>query len=210
MATSPDPATRRTLRRHLRALRRALSAPEQSARAQAAARHALATNLFWGARSVALYLPADGELSPLPLAERLAAQGVALALPVVTITPGRGPHLEFRRWRPGAPLIQNRYGIPEPAATAPRVPLLGLDRLVLPLVGFDDQGSRLGMGAGFYDRTLSALPAPLRPRLIGYAHELQRSAQALPSAHWDIPLNSVVTERGITLFRNRSAGAIVD
>ena len=210
MAPSPDAVTRRTLRRHFRALRQALSPIEQRASARAAARHALASNLFWGSRTVALYIPADGELSPLPLAERLATQGVTLALPVVTITPGRGPHLEFRRWYPGAPLVRNRYGIPEPAATAPRVPLLGLDRLVLPLVGFDDQGSRLGMGAGFYDRTLSALPAALRPRLIGYAHELQRSAHALPSADWDVPLEGVVTEIGITLFRKRATGAIVD
>jgi 5-formyltetrahydrofolate cyclo-ligase len=197
------------LRRRFRALRRALDPREQRAHAELAARHAVASPLFWGARAVALYLPADGELSPLPLAERLARQGVTLALPVVTITPGRGPHLVFRRWNPGAPLVRNRYGIPEPAATAPRLPLLGLDRLVVPLVGFDDQGSRLGMGAGFYDRTLSALPANLRPRLFGYAHALQRSADVLPTAHWDIPLDSVVTEAGITLFRTGAAGAIV-
>ncbi|MGA1370479.1 MAG: 5-formyltetrahydrofolate cyclo-ligase [Pseudomonadales bacterium] len=202
-------ASRRELRRHFRAQRRDLSDNDQREHARAATRHALASGLFWGARTVAIYLPADGELSPLPLAVQLTKQRVTITLPVVTESPGRGPHLLFRRWRPGDRLIPNRYGIPEPETSAPLVNLLRHDRLVVPLVAFDDAGSRLGMGAGFYDRTLSALPPRLRPNLIGYAHGLQKSAHALPRAEWDIPLDSVVTETGITLFRSNGTKTMV-
>ena len=77
---------------------------------------------------------------------------------------------------------------------------LGLSLLFMPLVAFDDQGNRVGMGLGFYDRFLGRLPATLRPRLIGLAHEVQRSPARLEHKPWDIPLDGVITEAGWQSF----------
>ena len=73
--------------------------------------------------------------------------------------------------------------------------------MLLPLVAFDENGGRLGMGGGYYDRFLGSLPALLRPRLVGLAHEVQRSNAPLPKDSWDIPLDDIVTETGWQSFR---------
>lgn len=199
-----QPAARpnkRTLRANYRRLRRSLTAPAQRQHASDAARAALVSGLFLGARCVALYLPADGELSPLPLAARLRQRGVRIVLPVVRRTPLRGPHLLFRLWSRNSTLQLNRFGIPEPDAQAPTVPAIAIDRLLVPLVAFDHTGTRLGMGGGYYDRLLGGLPEGLRPRVIGFAHALQAAAHTLPRSPWDAPMDAVVTERGWQRFR---------
>lgn len=200
----PQPGARlnkRTLRARYRQLRQAMSASAQRQHASDAARAALVSGLLLGARCVALYLPADGELSPLPLAARLRQRGVRIVLPVVRRTPLRGPHLLFRLWSRNTTLQLNRFGIPEPDAQAPTVPAIAIDRLLVPLVAFDHTGTRLGMGGGYYDRLLGGLPDGLRPRVIGFAHALQAAAQPLPRSPWDAPLDAVVTERGWQRFR---------
>jgi len=76
--------------------------------------------------------------------------------------------------------------------------------LIVPLVGFDDNGNRLGMGGGYYDATLSFLRRRRiwrKPFLIGLAYECQRAAR-IPSETWDIRLDAVLTETGLTRFRN--------
>jgi 5-formyltetrahydrofolate cyclo-ligase len=187
-AAPPD--DRRALRARLRALRRALP---PLARLQAAER--LAANLhpleaLRSAADVAGYWAVDGELSlhallAGPLAERYC-------LPLVQ--PDRT--LRFARWRAGAPLSTNRYGIPEPSGTPTLAPAQ-LDLVLLPLIGFDRRGNRLGSGAGFYDRSFAFLhgtPRPARPLLVGIAYSEQEVA-ALPAHDWDVPLDFVATER---------------
>lgn len=78
----------------------------------------------------------------------------------------------------------------------------GLDLIILPLVAFDLSGNRLGMGGGFYDRTLSFKHQRCHwkgPKLIGIAHELQR-VDLLPVNDWDIPLDAVITEQKLYQF----------
>ena len=70
--------------------------------------------------------------------------------------------------------------------------------------GIRQSGSRLGMGAGYYDRYLARLVAPLRPLLVGLAHDVQRSEQPLPQNPWDVPLDAVVTETGWQAFNRRA------
>jgi 5-formyltetrahydrofolate cyclo-ligase len=187
---------RAALRRTFRRLRRALSPEQQRHHSVAAARHFFAAGLAWRASTVGLYIANDGELDLEPLAARLRAAGKRVALPVIRSTPGRLPLLEFYRWDAQARLQRNRYGIPEPAPGAAFVPALGLDLLLVPLVAFDRHGTRLGMGAGYYDRFLGALAPGLRPPIVGVAHEVQRSPTELPAAPWDVPLDGILTERG--------------
>jgi 5-formyltetrahydrofolate cyclo-ligase len=100
----------------------------------------------------------------------------------------------------GGRLRLNAYGIAEPvAAASTRVDSRGLDAVLVPVVGFDRHGNRLGMGAGYYDRALRHLRGGSRrwrrPRLVGLAFACQQVERIVPSA-WDIPLDVVVTERG--------------
>lgn len=185
---------RRALRQRFRRRRRLLSAVEQAGHAEAVARHFFASPLILRSRAIGLYLAndRDGELGTGPLIARLLAARKRLALPVV----GRDGTMTFHRWRRGTRLAANRFGILEPAPGAPPVSPLALDLLLVPLVAFDDRGMRLGMGAGYYDRFLGRVPPALRPRLVGLAHEVQRSREPLPQAPWDVPLHGVLTERG--------------
>ena len=128
--------------------------------------------------------------------------GKACYLPV--ITPGKS--LWFAPYEDGDPLAPNRFGIPEPARAGIKlVSARVLDLILTPLVAFDDQGHRLGMGSGFYDRTLSFLRHRRvwrKPRLLGVAHELQHLS-ALQAAPWDVPLDGVATDESLYLFRNK-------
>ncbi|HEX5842494.1 MAG TPA: 5-formyltetrahydrofolate cyclo-ligase [Pseudomonas sp.] len=184
---------RQLLRRELRARRRQLSTYQQRQAAHALSRRLWQQPEIRQARHIALYWPADGEISPLHFARQAQARGHRLFLPVLMEFPQ--PHLRFARWQPGLRLRRNRFGIPEPAST-PRRHARELDVILLPLVGFDAQGGRLGMGGGFYDRTLAFMQARAKagPRLLGLAHEAQR-VDALQQAPWDIPLQAVVSDR---------------
>ena len=180
------------LRHRFREARRALSDSEQSAHAHLIARHFLRSPVIHRTRRIALYIANDGEPDLQPLAERLAGFNKTLALPVIRTR----SRMDFYRYEPSSTLIPNRYGIAEPAPGADYLDTRSVDVMLMPLVAFDDAGNRLGMGAGFYDRHLQPLPTALRPKLVGVAHEVQRSAQSLPSAHWDVPLDAVLTEAG--------------
>ena len=108
--------------------------------------------------------------------------------------------MEFVRYCARHPLRPNRYGIPEPERGAsPRIAVRRLDLVLVPLVAFDARGRRLGSGAGFYDRCLQHLRAGRRwrrPKLIGVGYEFQRVA-ALAPATWDVPLDALLTEKGL-------------
>lgn len=182
---------RSEIRSHLRQQRRALSCAARVCCAKQVARRLAASPLFRAARRIAIYLPNDGELEITPLLQRIWACGKTCYLPVL-----RGKRLGFALYLRGDVLSLNRFGIPEPAVPARKlVGALALDLILVPLVAFDAQGNRLGMGAGFYDRTLAARARRThwrRPRLIGIAYDFQKVAQLVP-APWDVPLDGVVT-----------------
>ena len=89
----------------------------------------------------------------------------------------------------------NRFGIAEPPASNPHIQPEDIDAVLAPLVAFDDQGHRLGMGGGYYDRFLPRLNAGTP--LIGVAFACQQYEQPLPREAWDVPLHAVVTENGV-------------
>lgn len=148
----------------------------------------------------------DGELDTGPLLSRLWSMRRMVAVPVVSA----GGLMDFYQVKPTTPLCRNRYGIEEPqtggarARAATLVNPRSLSLLFVPLVVFDDLGNRLGMGAGYYDRYLGRLAAPLRPLIVGLAHHCQRSPEPLARRSWDIPLDGVVTEAGWQPFSPRA------
>ena len=138
-------------------------------------------------QTIALYWPIRGELNPLPFAERLIALGGAAALPRVVATDAP---LEFRLWTPGAALARGVWDIPYPADGAAVRP----DTIVMPLVGFDEAGFRLGYGGGYYDRTLAQLGGGCRT--VGVGFESARLPTIHPQPH-DAPLDAIITEAGL-------------
>ena len=123
------------------------------------------------------------------LAARFRASGGRTALPVV-VKP-RAP-LVFREWHPGVELVEGVLGIPYPVESPEVVP----DAVLVPLVGFDSAGYRLGYGGGFFDRTLEAMRAMAKPLTIGVGFELCALESIFPQPH-DQPMDWIVTERGI-------------
>jgi 5-formyltetrahydrofolate cyclo-ligase len=109
--------------------------------------------------------------------------------------------LGFSPWRPGDPLVTNRYGIPEPnVASASLLKPNELHLVLLPLLGFDRTGHRLGMGGGYYDRSFAFRhDAAAPPTLIGVGYALQELPK-FDAGHWDVPLDAVVTETGLVEF----------
>lgn len=176
--------------------RRQLSSEQQHQAAKSLARLTPLIKAVRKANHIALYLARDGEINPALLMAKLSRMGKLCYLPVLS----QGKKLQFRRFRPVTRLIPNRLGIPEPR-TGKLVCARELDVVLMPLVGFDQRGSRLGMGGGFYDRSFSFKSVRNRcraPRLIGLAHQCQR-VDHLPIEPWDIPVWSIATGQGLII-----------
>ena len=185
---------RATLRRELRQRRRELPAAVRLAGAEALAQRILALPFLPRAGYVAGYWAMDGEIGLHVLQMRLPP-GLVWCLPLL-----HDEVLRFAPWRAGDPLVTNRYGIPEPDVE----PSSGLEArdlalAVMPLVGFDARGQRLGMGGGWYDRSFAfrrARAAP--PWLVGAGFAVQQ-LPALEAADWDIVPDAICTEAATQL-----------
>jgi len=186
---------RDALRRELRARRRALPAAERIAGAEALAARLFALPFLPTTGYVAGYWAMDGEIGLHSWQLRLP-KGLVYCLPVLA----DDETLRFAPWRPGDELVTNRYGIPEPDIDARSgLPATDLSLIVVPLVGFDAAGHRLGMGGGWYDRTLAQrLQRPAPPWLVGVGFEAQRIA-SIGAQAWDVPLDAICTERDTLL-----------
>lgn len=186
-------ARRRQLRRQFRQQRRSLTAGQ---RRRASHRFAPRLDQALGhrpTRHLALYLANDGELDLLPALDHRRFRPATTYLP--RLDPVRRGHLQFRLWQRHHSMRPNNYGIAEPAHAYRGRALWALDVILLPAVAFDDQGYRLGMGGGYYDRTLADLARrPRRPRLVAVGYEFQRVGKGtLPVAPWDQPVDLTVT-----------------
>ncbi|MGZ0783215.1 5-formyltetrahydrofolate cyclo-ligase [Pseudomonas saponiphila] len=195
--TEPAPLSRPQLRRMLRKARRALTPAQQRQAAHDLYRQLAQNPVFRRARHLSLYLPTDGEIDPRLLLRAAQRRGKATYLPVLSAWPRT--KMVFQRIRPGEKLRLNRFRILEPRINAARQrKVWALDLVLLPLVGFDEEGGRLGMGGGFYDRSLAYLARRQswrKPTLLGLAHECQKVAR-LDQASWDVPLQGSVTDQG--------------
>ncbi|MGC7559158.1 5-formyltetrahydrofolate cyclo-ligase [Pasteurella sp. PK-2025] len=180
---------RQQIRQDIRKTRQKLTALEQAQAEKNITQQALTLIAKHNAQHIALYLAFDGEISTQSLIQALWQQGKSVYLPV--LHPFCTGHLLFLRYSPQTMMCQNKFGIPEPVLNVQEVlPLAELEMIFTPLVAFDKKGNRLGMGGGFYDRTLhnwqqkSFLP-------IGLAHQCQE-VEHLPMESWDIPLAKIL------------------
>ena len=187
MSSVPD---RALLRRELRQRRRDLPASVRIAAANTLADRLLALPFLPSSGHVAGYWAMDGEIGLHAFQLRLPPT-LTYCLPLLHAD----ETLRFAPWRAGAPLVTNRFGIPEPDIDPDdALPASEMAMLVLPLVGFDARGARLGMGGGWYDRSLAfrhARAAP--PWLVGAGFAVQQ-VEALPLEAWDVRLDAVCSE----------------
>ena len=192
----PGTATKNLLRKTLRQRRRELSRQQQKDASMGLCRQLARLPVFRNSKRIAAYIPNDGEISVQPLIELAWHLDKQVYLPV--LHPFRKGYLFFMEHRPDQPLALNRFGIPEPVCDRDsRIPAWTLDLVLTPLVGFDEQGNRMGMGGGFYDRTFAFMTtghAPRCPRLVGVAHECQK-VEVLPREHWDVAMDFIATEQ---------------
>ena len=174
------------LRGRLRQARRAVGAADRAAAAIAVAATLARMGLPRPQSRIAVYQATDGEIDPALVVRRALALGCEVHLPVITSLRGRR-----MRFAPFPVAARHPLADSDPARW--------LDLVITPLVGFDDEGNRLGRGAGFYDRHFAFLRHRRvwhRPLLLGLAFELQR-VEGLPAQARDVPLWGIVTERGV-------------
>ncbi len=195
---------KRQLRAHFRSTRCALSPSVQRRHAWLLARHAKPLlDRHSCARNVAVYLEFDGEVGTLPLIHALRRRGKRVFVPVIHGKCMRFASLDVLGATQDTPLK------PQSAFSHRRlIAPAELDLVFLPLVAFDAQGVRLGMGGGFYDRCFAfKRNAPGRkPLLVGVAHQSQQAGfGVLPREKWDLRLDWHITESGLRKCMNRSS-----
>lgn len=188
---SPD---RQLLRQNFRSKRRMLSPLQQAEAATNILTTCKAATRLPKANSVACYIANDAEIDPQKIIEYCWDQRKCVLLPV--LDPTNKGHLLFVEYRPNSPTRKNIYGIDEPIMTNSNVHSLeNIDLILTPLVAFDAKGNRLGMGGGYYDRTLAPIHRDtLSTQLIGLAHTCQQTDNLLTDS-WDIPLHGIATPK---------------
>jgi 5-formyltetrahydrofolate cyclo-ligase len=178
-------AWRVTTRAALVGYRNSLTDAQRRASADVIMQRLRETELLGPNERIGFYWPMPGEIDLRPLMSTLVETGVVVALPVIT---AKDQPLEFWRWRPDEALSESGpWGIPAPA----RRDLVDVSVLLVPMLGFDEQGHRLGHGGGYYDRTLAHLDP--RPAAVGVAYSASRLRSIYPQAH-DIPMDQIVTD----------------
>ncbi len=189
------------IRYQLRAQRRSLTPRQQQQSADRLAKILCTQNFFLRAKRVGVYIAHDGEIDPSIIVDICLQSAKHCFLPVLhPINIGR---LHFGRYERHTNLLANQYGIPEPdLRNCKLAPPWSLDVIFLPLVGFDRSGNRIGMGAGYYDRTLAFVASGHNPapRLVGLAHSCQE-VSSISTQNWDIPVNQIITDREIICAR---------
>jgi 5-formyltetrahydrofolate cyclo-ligase len=148
-----------------------------------------------GANRLSAFWTFDGEPDLRPSLKQLNGANCDIALPVISKT---GKEMTMHCWQPGCEMKHNRFGIAEPQNEA-EVEAGSLDLMLIPLVAWDKQGRRLGMGAGYYDRILAPLKGSKHPYLLGVAFGVQM-VEEVPVDDFDVPLDGMISENGWTQF----------
>lgn len=181
------------LRTTLRERRAAIGAAERIAAATSLVEQLEQVPEFITDTNVAGYWSIGGELPLLAIMGGLRARGQVYHLPVID----EHKRLKFALWWPGMEIATNRLGIPEPVATDASLAPDAIDVVLVPLLGFDRSGHRLGFGGGYYDRSfafLRDLERPTKPLLVGIGYASQEVPHIEPE-DWDVRLDYIATER---------------
>lgn len=194
--------TRAEIRKAIRSRRQNLSFTLQQSASQLLLKNLSNLNSVQQANSIAIYLSADGELDTMPFINWCWQQGKNVYLPVIhPFSPG---NLLFLKYEKDTVMVENQFSIKEPKLDITQIILAQhLDIIFTPLVAFDNTGARLGMGGGFYDRTLSRCnrtgSSKAGPYAIGLAHDCQQ-INTVPTEYWDIPLPEILTPSAHFIF----------
>jgi 5-formyltetrahydrofolate cyclo-ligase len=192
---------KKSLRQEIRKQRWQLDYYEQQLASDLLTTNVITSKLLLKFNRVACYLANDGEIDTHSLIETLWSLKKQVYLPIVSHLPGTP--LWFAPFNPGTKLKINSFGIPEPDIhPRKRIAARQLDLILMPLVAFDATGNRLGMGQGYYDRSLKFLNHRKfwrRPLLAGIAYNFQ-CVKKIESETWDIPLNFAITDQKFISF----------
>jgi len=215
-------STRNEIRKKILVQRNQLSTEDQTSLSEIICNRVLNFKEFKHCEKVAFYVANKGEVDPgkiiatrqLPLSHFVTAPPTGGSEPIEQLPyefylpildPKKPNHLWFQKYDPKEKLIPNRYGIPEPKLDPNKlINANELDCVLVPLVAFDKNCERLGMGVGYYDRTFSFLQnikRPHKPLLIGLAYEFQKIEVCEPK-EWDIPLDYIVTDTKIFSYHD--------
>lgn len=191
--------TQQLLRKKLLRQRTQLTANEQTTASTSITKNLSNHPLFLQSHTIAAYVAINCEIDPAMLINKAWQHHKLCYLPIA-----RERQLIFCHYQPHTLLKKNHFNIPEPAFSANSIiSPSDLDLVLVPLVGFTDKGQRLGMGAGFYDKSFSFLLTPPRsthPFLLGLAYEWQK-LESFAENSWDVPLDAVITEKKIYFCR---------
>ena len=184
--------TRDQIRHQIRCTRRSLSNTQQSIDAQKLLQHLIKLDRLQQSQHIAVSLAFDGEINTQPFIQWCWQNNKQVYLPVVH--PFNEGHLLFLHYTATTEMVANQYGILEPKLEQQHIcQVEQLDIIFTPLVAFDKQGNRIGMGGGYYDRTLAPwFEKQTGPYPIGLAHDCQQVDQ-LPIESWDVPLPEIIT-----------------
>jgi len=181
------------LRLRAHASRAAILNSTRAASARSVADHFFRSVPLKPTEIVAGYWRIKDEMDCQPILIRLMDTFQPVCLPVVL---GDDQPLELRLWEQGTPLYEAGFGTLAPSELAPQAQP---DVIIMPLLGFDSRGTRLGYGGGYYDRTLERLSK--KPRLVGIAFAAQEF-DSIPREPHDVPLDVIVTEQGARSFEH--------
>jgi 5-formyltetrahydrofolate cyclo-ligase len=186
------------IRQQLRKQREQLSSVERNLASQAIVNTILESPVYRSSQRVATYWPVKNEVDTLPFITQALEHGKQVYLPVLSGL--NKQFLHFARYLPECEMTVNEFNIPEPQVKAKDlVDPIQLDLVVTPLLGFDEQLNRIGMGGGYYDRTFEFLLTKkkwFKPILVGVAYECQK-LPAINSNPWDVPLAQVITQKNL-------------
>ncbi len=191
VATTDDHDAQRALRKSARAARAGMSSDERDKASEKIADKIIRSSWFRSSKFIACYLPAEEEVDTWPLIERAWRMKKRVFAPLVE----KNFTMQFCELSTDSKLVFNQYGLPEPQdgkIIAPRA----LDLVITPVVAFDDDCNRIGMGGGYFDRTFSFLrnrKLLFHPKLIGLAFSCQRVDKIAPNP-WDIPIFRLINE----------------
>jgi 5-formyltetrahydrofolate cyclo-ligase len=193
--------TRQQFRRHALQQRRQLTYFQQQSAGKALCRRMQGFPPYRQARFICVYLSVASEISTAALLRMANRDGKRCFVPV--LHPWQPRKMVFVLYKAGERLRRNRWGIAEPAlGLQNRLTADKFDLVMMPLLAFDQQGRRLGMGQGFYDRAFAFRRVTrCKPLLLGLAHECQQTLLPLPAQPWDVDMDAVATPKRITFFR---------